>query len=86
MQPVQIKMARAALDLSVDELASKAGLSHVEIARLESGESDSGVVAGRLLAVFQEGGIELIGSDTVRCVALPAGTIPLGDLSSANDE
>lgn len=87
MQPVQLKMARAALDLSVDALAGLAGLSHVEIGRLESGESGDEASAGRLRAVFEERGIEFIEADAVRArIAPAAATVPLEDLNSENDE
>lgn len=87
MQPVQLKMARAALALSVDDLASLAGLSHVAIGRLESGEDGDEGLAGRLRAVFEERGIEFIDQDTVRARSSPAaGTVPLDDLNSENDE
>ncbi len=87
MQPVQLKMARAALALSVDDLASLAGLSHVEIGRLESGEAGDEDLAGRLRAVFEERGIEFIDQDTVKArTSHTADTVPLEDLNSENDE
>lgn len=87
MQPIQLKMARAALDLSVDQLASRAGLSHVDVARVESGEDGDGQAGGRLRAVLEQEGIEFIDEDAVRARSQPAaGVVPLEDLSSANDE
>lgn len=87
MQPVQLKMARAALDLSVDALAALAGLSHVDIGRLESGESGDETSTGRLRAVFEERGIEFIEGDAVRARTAPsAAIVPLDDLNSENDE
>lgn len=87
MHPVQLKMARAALALSVDDLASLAGLSHVEIGRLESGENGEAGVTGRLRAVFEERGIEFIDEDTVKATSSPkAETVPLDELNSENDE
>lgn len=87
MQPVQFKMARAALALSVDDLASLAGLSHVEIGRLESGENGDVGLAGRLRAVFEERGIAFIDQDTVKAsYPSEANTVPLENLNSENDE
>lgn len=87
MLPVQLKMARAALDLSIDDLASLAGLSHVEIGRLESGENGDEALAGRLRAVFEERGIAFIDEDTVKARSSPAAdTVPLEELNSENDE
>ena len=87
MQPVQMKMARAALDMSIDQLAEIAGLSHVDVARLESGEGGDAGLLGRLRAVFEEHGIELIEEDAVRARTTPsAEVIPLEQLNSANDE
>ena len=86
MQPVQLKMARAALDFSVDQLASTAGLSPLDIDRLEAGETDGSAFAGRLRSVFEDAGIEFIGDDAVRLRTPTAGTIALEDLNSENDE
>lgn len=87
MQPIQLKMARGALDMTVAQLASKVGLPEGDIARFESGETDDQAMRSRLTAVLEESGIMLIGEDGVRCTHLPnAGTIPLEDLNSANDE
>ena len=87
MQPVQFKMARAALDLSVDQLAAKAGVSHVEIARLEDGTDGTGEVTERVRAIFETAGIQWIDDDGVRFTGPPNDeTIALDALSSANDE
>ena len=87
MQPVQLKMARAALDLTIDQLASKAGLSHLDIARIESGEAGADELAGPLRAVFEEAGIEFLDQDGVRArLSTVPGVVPLEELSSANDE
>lgn len=87
MQPVQLKMARAALDLSVDQLAARAGVSHVEIARLEDGADGTGEATERVRAVFEAAGIQWIDEDGVRFTSPPnEATIALEALSSANDE
>lgn len=87
MQPVQLKMARAALDLTVEALAGLAGLSPVEIGRFESGENGDDASAGRLRAVFEERGIEFLEENAVRARIAPvATTVSLEDLSSENDE
>lgn len=87
MRPVQLKMARAALDLSVDQLAAKAGVSHVEIARLEDGADGTGEATERVRALFETAGIQWIDEDGVRFAGTPNDeTIALDALSSANDE
>ena len=77
MQAVQVKMARAALGLSVDQLAARAGVSHNDVAQAE--------VAGN---AFESAGIEWVGDDGVRFKAAVKddATIPVEDLNSANDE
>lgn len=88
MHPVQIKMARAALDLSVDQLASKAGISHVEVQQLETGGGVGGEIETKARAALEAEGIEWIEDDGVRFKGTGAGavTIPLGQLNSYNDE
>lgn len=66
MQPVQVKMARAALDLSVEQLAGRAGLSASDVAMIERGAAPQGTSAERLRATFEAAGIEWIDDDGVR--------------------
>lgn len=60
--PVQCRMARAALNLSIQELAERAGVSANTISRLENEDVDvSEEAVDRLLAVFRD--LELIGEN-----------------------
>lgn len=88
MHPVQMKMALAALDLSVDQFASKAGISHLEVQQLESGGAVGSEIEGKARAALESEGIEWIEEDGVRFkgVAASATTIPIGQLNSYNDE
>lgn len=88
MHPVQMKMARAALDLSVDQMASKAGISHLEVQQLESGGAVGGEVEGKARAALEAEGIEWLDEDGVRFTGVAAGgaTVPLDKLNSYNDE
>ncbi len=87
MHPVQVKMARAALDLSVDGLAGKAGISHLEVQQLEAGGAVGGEAESKARAALEAEGIEWIGDDGVRFTgAAGAATIPIGQLNSYNDE
>lgn len=88
MTPVQARMARAALDLSIEALATEAALSAdlVSLAEHDGGKLDA---ASRLRAVFESAGVEFLGEDGVR-LRLRGGqasyTLPLEDLNAANDE
>ncbi len=87
MTPIQLKMARAALELSVDQLASKAGISHVDVQALESGGSVGGEVEQKAKVALESGGIEWIDADGVRFVgAIGSATIATENLNSYNDE
>ncbi len=88
MQPVQIKMARAALDLSVDDLASKAGVSHVEVLRLEAGGTGETEAYDKARTVFEAAGIEWIGDDGVRFTGSTDAeqSIPVDELTTENDK
>lgn len=66
MQPVQIKMARAALGLSVDDLARQAGVSPQDLGALESGSGFDPATTQGLGLFFAAHGIELIDADGVR--------------------
>ena len=86
MQPVQIKMARAALDFSIDQLAAAAGIAHMDVVQLEGGGSMDDDLLGKVRAALELAGIELIDDNGVRLRGRSAATIPLEELSSANDE
>ena len=86
MQPVQLKMARAALDLTIDQLAAKAGLSHVDIARLEEGVDGDDAHTEQVKSVLQAGGIELIEDNGVRFIGdAAAASVPVEELTTDND-
>jgi transcriptional regulator with XRE-family HTH domain len=80
-------MARAALDLSIDQLAEKVGLSHVDITRIEDGTDGDGASRDRLKAALEEAGIEWIEEDGVRYRGSPgAPGIPVENLTTDNDD
>ena len=66
MQPVQVKMARAALGLSVDDLARQAGVSSQALGVLERGGAADPEATQGLGLFFAANGIELIDADGVR--------------------
>jgi predicted transcriptional regulator len=87
VQPVQIKMARAALDLSVDQLASKAGVSQADILRLEDGTVGAVDHAGRVRAALEQEGIEWIDDNGVRFIEKAASAaVPVEELTTGNDD
>lgn len=66
MKPVQIRMARAALGWSVEELAERSGLSASDIERSETGtEADPGVMATLRNVLTAEGVMFLDATDTL---------------------
>lgn len=87
MTPVQLRMARAALQWSLDDLASRSGMSADEIANLEKEK-----VAGpreaveRVRSVLEDAGVEFLddGAPGVR-LRPHAGFIPTEDLNAEND-
>lgn len=86
MTPSQARMARAALGLSVEDLARTAAISVDEIAAAEAGGGEPGLEA-KLRATFEGGGVEFLDEDGVRFRGDNAArTVPLDELSSANDE
>ena len=86
MQPVQIKMARAALGLSPDDLAKQAGVDGAAVTALEGGREVEGDVLSALNLFLSTHGIELIEGDGVRARASSAGDfVPIGDVTTAND-
>ena len=79
-------MARAALDLSIDQLASKAGLSHLDVARLEEGTDGDDEHTGRVKAALEAEGIEWIDENGVRFARdATAGSVPVEELTTGND-
>ena len=86
MTPVQVRMARAALDLTSEDLSKKAGLSIADLEHLERGGQD-GAASAKLKSTFEGAGIAFLEADGVRFDARQqARTIPLEAMNSANDE
>ena len=63
MNPVQCRMARAALQLGVRELAQIARVSPTTITRLERGESLHPRTVEAVRAALEAGGVEFIPRD-----------------------
>ena len=61
--PVQCKMARAALDWGVRELAAKADKSPNTIARFERGEDMPRETIAEIRAALELGGVEFVAED-----------------------
>ncbi|MCW6509624.1 helix-turn-helix domain-containing protein [Lichenifustis flavocetrariae] len=79
-------MARAALGLSVDDLARESGVPGPAITDLEAGKTGKGDVVSALNIYFATHGIELIDDDGVRArTAAAGGFIPVDQLTTAND-
>ena len=86
MQAVQIKMARAALGLTVEELATKAGLAPSAIEEAEGGKSGDQETFRLLNLFFSANGIELIDSDGVRSKPQPGKDfVTVDQLTTDND-
>lgn len=60
MNPAQCRMARAALEWGVLDLAREAGVSTQTIVRFERGEAVKPVTCDRLRGAFKAAGIEFI--------------------------
>lgn len=60
MTPVQCRMARAALDWGVLDLAREAGVSTQTIVRLERGEALKQPTIDRIREAFEDAGVEFI--------------------------
>lgn len=87
MTPVQVRMARAALDLTQDDLSREAGLSPADVEQLERGGA-AGAASAKLRATFEGAGIAFLDDDGVRFDARQrqARTVPLDAMNSYNDE
>ncbi len=87
MTPVQVRMARAALDLTVEDLSKEAGLTPDDLQRLEHGGTE-GAASAKLRATFEASGISFLEADGVRfdeSLREPK-TIALENMNSYNDE
>ena len=94
MLPVQCKMARAALDLGIGDLAQRAKVSPDSVARFERGEALEPHTIDAIETALQAAGIEFLSEDNnggtgvrLRKTA-PQGPISIDveDLNSENDE
>ena len=88
MTPVQLRMARAALGLTVEDLASRAAVQSDVVEMLERGTGRPDASA-KLRTTLESAGVEFLGEDGARLrdSHYAAGnTVPLEQLSSANDE
>ncbi len=87
MTPVQVRMARAALDLTTEELSRAAGLSLQDLERLQKGGQD-GAASAKLRTTFEGAGITFLDRDGVRFDERQgtAGIVPLEEMNSYNDE
>ncbi len=87
MTPVQVRMARAALDLTTEELSRTAGLSPEDLQQLEMGGQD-GAASAKLRTTFEGAGVTFLDRDGVRFDERRrmAGTVPLEEMNAYNDE
>ena len=87
MTPVQVRMARAALGMTADELSREAGVSSQDVAQLEQGGQE-GAASAKLRATFEGAGIAFLDGDGVRYDARSgaASSVPLEEMNSYNDE
>ena len=87
MTPVQVRMARAALDMTAEELSKEAGLSPEDVVQLERGGQES-IASGRLRTTFEGAGIAFLDADGVRYDPRlrMAKSVPLEEMNSYNDE
>ena len=60
MKPVQIRMARAALDWGVRELAEKAGCTPNTITRIENGSDSKASTLNAIRSALESAGVEFI--------------------------
>ena len=87
MTPVQLRMSRAALEMSIETLAQKVAVGADEIAALEQG-SGSPDLDAKVRVYFESAGLSYkdetgVSFDDTKAMA---GTVPLDQLNSANDE
>ena len=87
MTPVQVRMARAALDMTVEDLSREAGLSPQDVAQLEHGGQE-GAASAKLRATLEGAGVAFLDADGVRYDErrAMAKTVPLEEMNSYNDE
>lgn len=87
MQPIQLKMARAALDLSPADLARDAGVDAAAVTALEKGEVVEGDVMSALNLFLSTHGVQLIDEDGVRARSSTGSDfVTVDHLTTANDD
>ncbi|MFO1126345.1 MAG: transcriptional regulator [Methylocystis sp.] len=92
MTPSQCRMARAALELGVRELADAAKVSTNTVTRFERGEELRERTIAAIRAALEAAGVEFIARNgggpgvRLRETERDAPTIPIEDLSAENDE
>jgi len=85
-------MARAALELGVRELATRAKVSTNTIIRFESGEALKERTIEAIRRAFESAGVEFTNGDAPGVklrkgpIADPSASIPVRDLNASNDE
>ncbi len=88
MTPAQVRMARAGLDWTVEELAERAGVLPEEVSNLEKDHfAGDDAKLSRVCATLREAGVEFSddGAPGVR-LRPKAGFIPTEDLNAENDD
>jgi len=83
-------MARAALGLTVRQLAESAGVSHDTIVRLEGGQPLKDRTVAAIRAALESAGVEFTNGDApgvrLHKPGARVASIPLEDLDAENDE
>jgi DNA-binding XRE family transcriptional regulator len=64
MLGVQSRMARAALGLTIHQLAAAAGVSHDTIVRLEAGQELKANTIEKVKLAFEQAGVEFTNGDS----------------------
>jgi DNA-binding XRE family transcriptional regulator len=87
MQPIQMKMARAALGLSAGDLARDAGVDAEAVTTLENGGTIEGDALSALNLYLSTHGIQLIDGDGVRAGSSGANDfVTVDKLTTDNDD
>lgn len=63
IEPVQIRMGRAALDWSAKELGKKANIGHATVSRFEAGNDVTVSTLASLQKALEKGGVVFISRD-----------------------
>jgi transcriptional regulator with XRE-family HTH domain len=89
--PVQCRMARAALEIGVRDLAKLAGVSAMTVTRFENGHSEGyPATLEKLRRALESAGVEFTNGNAPGVKLHKAGakvaSIPIEDLNAENDE